>query len=207
MQPLSTRPSPSLLPQSQCSSVTCHQRVKRRPVLSPPHRAPTPCISHAPPQLSSWRAPSALQGWFTSPTLLSVRPFPHTILSNLSSLSIALCLYFNERLVYTSPPTMPSIQNRVYILFIFVPLVLPRFNEWTVSKYLTIYNCMVLKRLHSGTSLEVQWLKLYVSNVGAQVWSLVGELRSCMLWVVPPSEDCSFNCSLYNFKSKRLKVT
>ena len=35
-------------------------------------------------------------------------------------------------------------------------------------------------KIYSGTSIEVQWLRLRTSTTGARVWSLVRELRSCM---------------------------
>ena len=36
----------------------------------------------------------------------------------------------------------------------------------------------------AGTSLEMQWLRLCLPTQRAQVWSLVGELRSHMPWGV-----------------------
>ena len=37
-------------------------------------------------------------------------------------------------------------------------------------------------RLHLGTSPVVHWLRVYLAMQGTQVWSLVRELRSHMLW-------------------------
>ena len=140
-QPLSTCPSPPLLPQSPCSNVTHHQRVKRRPMLSPPTKCfPSlhqPCSSPAVFLKGSY-CPSRLVHKSLLGHLPDYGPFPTHYSLILSSLTIALCLYFNKLLVYTSPPILPFIQNRVYILVIFVPLVLPRFNEWTVSIWLYI---------------------------------------------------------------------
>ena len=36
----------------------------------------------------------------------------------------------------------------------------------------------LFKTIATGTSLAVQWLRVYASNDGAWVWSVVGELRS-----------------------------
>ena len=42
-----------------------------------------------------------------------------------------------------------------------------------------------------GTSLVVQWLRICLAMQGAQVQSLVGELRSHMLWSLCTPEQLS----------------
>ena len=39
-----------------------------------------------------------------------------------------------------------------------------------------------IRKWSLGTSLVVQWLRIYLPMQGSQVWSLLGELRSHMLW-------------------------
>ena len=49
--------------------------------------------------------------------------------------------------------------------------------------------CLHANRLSSGTSLVVQWLRIRVSTVGAQVRALVRELRSYMLHSVEKRKE------------------
>ena len=48
-----------------------------------------------------------------------------------------------------------------------------------------------------GTSLAVQWLRLHASTAGAQVQSLVRELRSCVRELRPHVPWCNNNNNSY----------
>ena len=57
----------------------------------------------------------------------------------------------------------------------------PQTNPHTCPSLLALrgsHLCSWFKDVLLGTSLVVQWLRLHTSNAGAQVWSLVQEVRS-----------------------------
>ena len=53
------------------------------------------------------------------------------------------------------------------------------FGKYSIDFWMT-KAFYVNKVLNLGTSLVIQWLKLHTSTLGARVWSLIRELRSCM---------------------------
>ena len=58
-----------------------------------------------------------------------------------------------------------------------------------------------------GNSLVVLWLGFHTSTVGARVWSLVRELRSCMLLSTAKKKKINISClSLYT-KYMDIKIT
>ena len=54
------------------------------------------------------------------------------------------------------------------------------FTFFIVSSTEEVWDVLLKQKLR--TSLAIQWLRLHNPSAGTKVWSLVEELRSCMLW-------------------------